>query len=347
MRTAALIVLVWAVVACGGGERSAEQPAPAIPAWYRAGDCEVVGESEAGRFLRCFRGGRPNDHGSFVREDASGRHRVPVSVPRNPDGSKKQVVVGHWEWAALSPDGSTFLAEWSAECEVPIAYFVPAAGGVPRRVTDETADLGTPVESRALGWTNDGRAIVRFPKALGCGPLSQRPGVYLVGRDRDPTLIRADDEVAQAVKPSLAPRSSASLFPDRSFGYIRAVDASASPRTIDFDVADFLTGERANRAAAEDGVVEPGEPVTNDYYVRNREKTVETLPVARDARVTAVRCPDGCTEGNPGDLDDLFASFAITGDPPSLEDDYRGASTQYWVTLENGVVVAIDEQYVP
>ena len=30
--------------------------------------------------------------------------------------------VGHWEWAELSRDGSRVLAEWSAECEVPVAY---------------------------------------------------------------------------------------------------------------------------------------------------------------------------------------------------------------------------------
>jgi hypothetical protein len=40
--------------------------------------------------------------------------------------------------------------------------------------------------------------------------------------------------------------------------------------------------------------------------------------------------------------------------PPGLaqkghtyDDDYRGAESQYWLTLEDGVVVAIDEQYVP
>ena len=28
-------------------------------------------------------------------------------------------------------------------------------------------------------------------------------------------------------------------------------------------------------------------------------------------------------------------------------DPYRGAKSQYWLTIEDGTVVAIDEQYVP
>ena len=30
--------------------------------------------------------------------------------------------VGHWVWAVFAPQGSAFLAQWSAECEVPVAF---------------------------------------------------------------------------------------------------------------------------------------------------------------------------------------------------------------------------------
>ena len=135
-------------------------------------------------------------------------------------------------------------------------------------------------------------------------------------------------------------------FPDgRHYGYIRELDVEADPAEIDFDDAEFLTGEEAAAAAVEDGALPEGEPLSNDYYVRNPSTATETLPVAEDVAVTRVRCPGSCVDGAAGDFAGLAESFGRTG--ATLADDYRGAESQYWVTLRDGVVVAIDEQYVP
>ena len=128
------------------------------------------------------------------------------------------------------------------------------------------------------------------------------------------------------------------------FGYIRSVSTAGPAATLAFDEAEFLTGDEAQRAAEEDGVVQPGEPVPNDYYIRNPDKTTQTLPIATDAKITARRC-SLCRKGQPGDLEDFLASFMKTGQ--TYADPYRGAKSQYWLTIENGTVVAIDEQYVP
>jgi len=93
-----------------------------------------------------------------------------------PAGAK----VGHWAKAYLSPDGKTFLAQWSAECEIPAAFFVPVRGGVPRVVTGE-ANWGNAPSSVADGWTEDGRAIVETWRG-DCGLPSHR-SMYLVGLD--------------------------------------------------------------------------------------------------------------------------------------------------------------------
>jgi hypothetical protein len=132
----------------------------------------------------------------------------------------------------------------------------------------------------------------------------------------------------------------------RHFGYVRSADATTDPPTIDFDVAEFLTGDAASAAAAEDGVIAEGEPVPNDYYVRNEDETAVELVVAPDVEVTHIQCPDSCTEGLPGDFDAFAASFADTGEK-TLADEYRGAQSQYWVIVEGGEVAVIDEQYVP
>jgi hypothetical protein len=51
------------------------------------------------------------------------------------------------------------------------------------------------------------------------------------------------------------------------FGYLKSLMKKGSSYELRFDPALFLSGETANVAAAEDGAVEPGEPVPNDYYV--------------------------------------------------------------------------------
>lgn len=132
----------------------------------------------------------------------------------------------------------------------------------------------------------------------------------------------------------------------RHFGYVRAVGASATPATLDIDIAEFLSGEEANAAAEEDGMIAEGEGVPNDYYIRNEDEGVVTLEVAADVSVTHIQCPDSCAEGIPGQFDAFAASFDDIGEK-TLNDEYRGAESQYWITVDGGQVVAIDEQYLP
>ena len=128
------------------------------------------------------------------------------------------------------------------------------------------------------------------------------------------------------------------------FGYIRSVSTAGPTATLAFDEAQFLTGKEAQKAAVEDGVVEPGEPVPNDYYVRNPDKETKTIPIASDAKITARRCPL-CRNGKPGELDPFLASF-MKGRQTYAE-PYRGKYALYWLTIDEGRVVGIDEQYVP
>jgi hypothetical protein len=48
----------------------------------------------------------------------------------------------------------------------------------------------------------------------------------------------------------------------------------------------------------------------------------------------------------PGDFDAFAASFSQPG-PRTLNDDYRGAQSQYWITVEDASSSGIDEQYLP
>jgi hypothetical protein len=133
-------------------------------------------------------------------------------------------------------------------------------------------------------------------------------------------------------------------MPTEHFGYIRSVSTAGPAATLAFDEAEFLTGNAAQKAAEADGAVEPGEHVPNDYYIRNPDKTTQTLRIANDAQITAKRC-ELCRHGRDGQLGPFLASF-MQG-RQTYADPYRGRYSQYWLTIEDGEVVAIDEQYLP
>jgi hypothetical protein len=128
------------------------------------------------------------------------------------------------------------------------------------------------------------------------------------------------------------------------FGFIRSVSTAGGTVTIAFDEADWLSGDAAQRAAEEDGAIGRGDPVPNDYYVRNADPATQSLEVAAEAEITAERC-QLCRNGEPGNLVDFVEAFGNTRQ--SYADPYRGADSLYWLTIEDGRVVRIDEQYRP
>ena len=128
----------------------------------------------------------------------------------------------------------------------------------------------------------------------------------------------------------------------RLYGHIRALDEDS----LLIDPAEFLTGDAAQRAAENAGAVEIGEPVPNDYYVHDPDPATTEIALADEVRVTRVACPDSCRDGVAGDFEGLRRSFREDR-AYTLADPYRGAQGRYWVTVEDGRVVAIDEQYLP
>jgi hypothetical protein len=126
----------------------------------------------------------------------------------------------------------------------------------------------------------------------------------------------------------------------RHFGYLQAARVTAEPRELVFDLAYFLRGEEANMAAAERGFESP---VPNDYFVVNDNPKPRTLGVAPELTIDLVdwKCCDKRFAGDPARFEASFAEVA----PPAGR--YRGRFSSYWLTVEDGVVVSIEEQYLP
>jgi hypothetical protein len=167
------------------------------------GDCQPVGQTDEESLELCFEATQ-DDHGRFVLGTGTTPRELDVAPPGPTRSASAAGKVGHWAWAALAPDRGRILAQWSAECEVPIAFLVDVETGTPEPVTGED-DWAKSPESMALGWTTDGRAIVFLPSGPACGTGSDEPGIYLYsspGRGR--LLLEAG---RSPIRASLEPRT--------------------------------------------------------------------------------------------------------------------------------------------
>jgi len=125
------------------------------------------------------------------------------------------------------------------------------------------------------------------------------------------------------------PSSETDLPDGRWYGSI----AEAGDSELVFDLACFFTGDPAVAAAAEDG---EESPPPNGYHVRNANALLRTLDVQTEAPVSWY--PDG---GDPANVVTVAYSQWRT------DKAARGYDLGVWITTSGGVIVAIEEQWVP
>jgi len=129
----------------------------------------------------------------------------------------------------------------------------------------------------------------------------------------------------------------------RHFGYIKSVDDGHL--TLVFDRAQFFTGEAANDAAHEDGVIPEDVPVPNDVYIRNVNPQLRTVPIASDVQILIVNW-DNCCGLIHGELAPFAHGFEEPGGKTTTG-NYRGGFSPYWLTVNDGRIAAIEEQFLP
>ena len=113
------------------------------------------------------------------------------------------------------------------------------------------------------------------------------------------------------------------------FGYVVAKSAA----DIDFDLACFYFGDIAYTEGAADG-----EEVNNDYYVRNVNPTLRTIPVAPTVAVHEIDA------GSIGFLTVPFSGWPVD---PSAYISCPSNSCNVWLFINGGEVTEILEQYTP
>jgi len=132
---------------------------------------------------------------------------------------------------------------------------------------------------------------------------------------------------------------------DRTFGHIASLERDSGRWLLHFDPAWFTSGLTANTAAAEDGVVAPGEPIPNDNYRIDEGHRLLTYIVAPHARVTVLT-----RHGDPGRFGATPITVAqlaelVRGEKPVQL--FEPLDTGVWIRIHVDTVCAIEHQYQP
>jgi hypothetical protein len=141
-------------------------------------------------------------------------------------------------------------------------------------------------------------------------------------------------------KPTKTVKSTWDLGDGRFPAYLTKIDGARAGVTV--DVIQWLSGDAADKAAIEDGVIEAGDSVPNDYYVRNVNPKLRTLPVAAKAPITVnvLAAMAGESDDSSADVKRTWAQFT------AYADDDLG-NLVFWLTVKAGVVTKLEEQYQP
>jgi hypothetical protein len=118
---------------------------------------------------------------------------------------------------------------------------------------------------------------------------------------------------------------------------VRLTSVDPDQHRITFDLIQFYWGDDATREAAKD---HQESPPPNDYYIRNINPRLRTLPVTRDAAITTNTLTAGYTGSVTKDIRLPLWRLAIV-----LQATHN--SPPFWITVHHGQVIRIAEQYIP
>ena len=134
---------------------------------------------------------------------------------------------------------------------------------------------------------------------------------------------------------------------EQTFGFITGMQWSTDGNLmLEVDYAQWLTGEEANIAAREDGVIGPNDTIENDYYIRNQNPRLRLITVDEFAIVRLIDGTDGPLSSVSVPLAE-FARIMAEGD----DGRWYGAASEYspfWFVVDGEeLIYQIQQQYVP
>jgi hypothetical protein len=152
-----------------------------------------------------------------------------------------------------------------------------------------------------------------------------------------PTSPTSPPSESPSEEPSESPTPEPVIEDGKHFVFVERGKVG-DPDTLTFDLAIFLTGKEADKAAAEAG---DEVPVPNDVYIINDNPKLRTVPVAPTAKVLLLKWSECC---------DVMVSVAFkqfAGYLTDPTDDFYGKLSPYWIRVKGGEIVKIQEQFLP
>jgi hypothetical protein len=151
--------------------------------------------------------------------------------------------------------------------------------------------------------------------------------------------------LAAAAEPAGARSQQATPRTVVQYAHVKSIRRSNGRFIMRVDPALWLSGVTAYRAAVEDKQLPPGEPVPNDYYIRDLEHRLLTYLVPANAHVTVLtRNGNGPIPTTTIDVAEL--AQIVQGKNPKhrrLLEPKAG----FWLRVVIDRAVSIDQQYQP
>jgi hypothetical protein len=145
--------------------------------------------------------------------------------------------------------------------------------------------------------------------------------------------------LAIASMPLFSPPTQITLF-----GYVQTITPKGSGYLLRFDPALWLEGLTASDAAADDGQGTRGQPVPNDYYIRNPDHKLLSYKLPANAHVT-VLVNLKTTKVTVAKLAQLLKTPQKNcGAPYMLRAPCR---LGFWLRYQIDTVKALDQQFQP
>jgi hypothetical protein len=176
------------------------------------------------------------------------------------------------------------------------------------------------------------------------GAACAKTGTAAGGQTPIATLTESPGAPTTSASTSSTPSGSPVIEDGKNFAFIKSLDTSASPPTVTYDLAYFLTGDAATQAAKDHG---DEAPPPNDYYIVNDNPKLRTVALAPDARLVLLDWNHCCDTTFDGDLTEFAGAVDRDAEVTSDGDVYKGRQSPYWLIARNGQIVRIEEQYLP
>jgi hypothetical protein len=125
------------------------------------------------------------------------------------------------------------------------------------------------------------------------------------------------------------------------YAHIKSITAKGGSFEAKVDPAEYLSGETANRAAIADKVLQPGDTVPNDHYVRDESHKLLVYKVPANAHVTVITAGLHATRIPVSELAQIVA-----GKNPKHRSLFE-AKNPFWIRVASDTALALDQQYSP